>query len=155
MIRSIYEKRFQNKITDFFKMLNQYKNADDIKKELGINRQEISRIMKAFNERINIIKFDKNDWVNDVEIDTVLLKLSIKPQVREILDKIFQYVEISKDFNFLMKIKKILDNISEKISVTMFESMTDEEYEEYFEENMEKEKSQKKENGYAINNFFE
>ena len=147
------KENFEKKMLDFISYILNCKDTNEIMESFNIKRNELSILMKIVDIRIKIIKFDKEDWINDIEADINNFRLSKKPEPREILTKLLEYIEICKDFNFLINIKKILDKISIKMKVSIFETMSDEEQEEYFNESFKSE--QKKENGIVLNPFFQ
>jgi ribosomal protein S24E len=109
--------------------------------------------MKVADFRIKDIKYDRVDWINEIEPEIDCYKLNLKPSSRELMGKLIEYIKISKDFVYISEIKKTLDKISNKFGITIFEGMTDPEVEEYFEEFTKKD-DLKREDGKVINNFF-
>lgn len=154
-IMHLKKEKFQNKMIDFIFLISTLKNSSELVEEINIKREEVSIMMKETSKRINIIKFDKEEWINDIEPDVNNYTLNKKATSREIIVKLLDYIKICKDFPFLIKLKKMLDKISYKMKITMFEVMTEEEEEKYFNENFYTEPVAKKENGFEINQFFQ
>lgn len=150
-----HQKKFYFMSNDYIKSMLGCKNLKTLLNDFNITRDELSLLMKLADFRIKDIKEERTDWINDIEADATAYRLGRKPTSREIFDKMINYFSICKDFNYLVGVKKILDEVSIKFSVTMFESMTDREEEDYYSNVFNKsDDGIKYENGKMINNFF-
>lgn len=144
-----FEIKFQKIIKEFMLMILE---EDDINKvvQVGIRKDELSKIMKITAFRIKDIKNDLVNWVEEPPLDKYRIKLSFKPSPFEIYTKALDYISMCKEYTFLQDFKRILDMISEKFNVTMFHSMSDAENEEYMRENFKDYGEKKK-----LNSFFQ
>lgn len=139
---------------DYVKSMLDCKDLKTLLNDFNITRKELSVLMKLADFRIKDIKEDRTDWINDVEPDINCYRLNRNPTSREIFDKMTNLFSICKDFVYLVKVKRVLDEISIKFSVTMFEGMTEREEEEYYSDAFSKDDGVKYENGKMINNFY-